>query len=256
MTAGFQCINDNGIVQIDENYRNLVFIQKWVFSTAGDHTFTTGTGRVAPVPVFYSTYAGTSQANSGIYLRQSTNNGNGTWTYTVNGTGEVHLFDLPPAPAAHGSGLQVFNASGQIVFDSATKPFVVRAARNWSGPAAYWNIPTQTLSVAPESYGSSVVEDTQFGTFAAFTKTSAEKWGWVAPFRASQFVNTPAAGGPSSSPYGAGDGNYHIGMAAIHAVGDTFVVNFRDFIDTSPYVNYGVGGDWSCHIKLVDLTNL
>jgi hypothetical protein len=261
MPAGLQVINDNGIVQIDELYRNLVFIQKWTFSTGGDHTFTTSAGRFAPTLVFYSNSVPTIPT-AGILLLQSTKNGDGSYTYRVNGIGEVYLFDVPPPPAAHGFGLQVFNAQGNIVFDSSTKPMVVRDSRRFGGPVNfnvggdYYAYPIQTLSVAPESYGSTIVEDTRYGTFAAYQKPSNEKWGWVinGPFSCVCYINNPSGGGPEDTPYGDGDSAIHKGLGALHASGNNFVATFRDYIYSGTYWNGGV--NWNPTIAFVDITGL
>jgi hypothetical protein len=260
-TVGLQVINDGGIVQIDQFYRNLVFIQKTSSASTGIWTWTTQTGRTAPVPVLYSTSAPTIPT-AGITIVGSTKNGDGSFTYTFMGAGEVYLFDVPNTPPANGFGLQVFGSDGKIIFDSNTKPMIVRDARIFSGPVQasvggdYYSIPTQTLSVAPETYGTTIVEWTTYGTFAAYQKPSAQKWGWICqPYLSCiTFINTPAAGGPSSSPYGAGDGNIHKGLGAVRASGNNFIVSFRDFIVTSSYWNGQQ--NWSSRFIFVDITNL
>lgn len=261
MTAGLQVFNSGGVFQIDENYRNLVFIQKYSFATTGDHTFTTPTGRVAPVLAFYSNYAATV-LTAGIMLKQTTVNADGSYTYRVNGVGDVYLFDVPPAPSAHGQGLQVWRSNGQIAYDSGLPALRVRDVKNLTGPGAlgfdYWSFPNQTISAAPGYGGWSVHEISVFEGYPStpYAKVSAQKWAWIVngSFSPVVFVNTHAAGGPASSPYGAGDGNVHKGLGAVHASGDNFVVNFRDIIYTGTYWNGYV--DWSLQMVFVDVTGL
>lgn len=115
MTAGLQVWNSGGFVQIDDTYRNLVFIQKFSFTTAGDHSFSV-TGRTSPVAVF-----STADAN-GVSVRQVTNPSAGSFTWRVNGITDVYIFDVPPPASLHGQGLQVFDAAGNLAFDSNFTP--------------------------------------------------------------------------------------------------------------------------------------
>lgn len=115
MTAGLQVHNSSGVLQIDETFKNLVFIQKGTLpaGSPGSPGTLTLSGRATPVLVL----AGSTPA-----IIWSVSSSGGTYTYTVyGGTDTYYLFDVPPAPSLHGFGLQVFDASGNCAFDSNRK---------------------------------------------------------------------------------------------------------------------------------------
>jgi hypothetical protein len=120
--------NANGVLQIDETYANLALI---------------ATGQVAAstqVPgyfvfIYYATVTVSAlnplvavRANYPVALRAVRQSGS-QWTFelsvdskTLDGTPiTYYVFDTPPAPPAHGVGLQVFNAAGRCTFDSSFK---------------------------------------------------------------------------------------------------------------------------------------
>jgi hypothetical protein len=253
MTVGLQVINDSGIIQIDEFYRNFVFIEKFTFATTGDHTFTTSANRTAPIPVLYSTNA-SPVPTAGICVLQSTKNADSSWTIRVNGAGEVYIFDVLPAESLHGFGLQVFNSAGQVVFDSSTKPLVVKDRYHFYGVADFYVIPEQHLSVKPATGGWTIIEE---NNLAMYAKPSTQKWGWIidGAFTGVAYINSPAGGGPSSSPYGPGDANIHKAIGCLHAVGDNFVATYRDYKNYSG--TYWNGNqDPQADFMFVDLTGL
>jgi hypothetical protein len=255
MTAGLQVINDGGIWQIDELYRNYLYTgQSWTFTTIGDHTFTTTSGRVAPQLVFYSTAAASVDSNGhtngtgGITFLGSTVSGT-TWTYKVNGIGTCYLFDLQTQAQATGTGLQVFDGSNNCVFDSGNTPLVIRDNKSFSGSYAFrYYYPIQTLNTS----GGCV----EVNGGVAYTKPTSQTWGWLADstmhVQAWYFENTHAAGGPPN-----GDGNDHKFLGAIYAAGDTFKVAARDYLYTGSYVSWGIGSGWGpTPILFIDLTNI
>ena len=138
MAAGIQVKGDHGVIQIDADYRNLVFISKHTFTTTtggliadssyGSISFT---GRTTPVIAIRSTMATTVMA--------ATIGSTSTFYIIAKGpvgqTFTVYLYDVPPPPSAHGVGLQVFDASGNIAFDSNWKPMVVSDA--FSVPSSF-----------------------------------------------------------------------------------------------------------------------
>lgn len=121
MTAGFQVINDAGTILIDENYKNISMKDKRTVTIGaagapqlfGANQFTVASC-VSPV-VFIQCSTG------GCFVSGVTVSG-GTATITVRGPAGVSVtvftFDEPTVGSF---GLQVYNASGQVVFDSSNK---------------------------------------------------------------------------------------------------------------------------------------
>lgn len=108
--AGFQVINDNGHIQIDQNFKNLAFKEKFTWGTAGVRTVSS-TNCVNPVPVVYT------ENSHGIAIVGMSRSGS-TYTFKVDGIGDLYIFDSLPVSNGSTSGLQVFNAAGQLVFDA------------------------------------------------------------------------------------------------------------------------------------------
>lgn len=115
MPAGLQVINSNGFVQIDENFRNLVFKEKGTFS-GSPYTFTKS-GLISPVLAFRST------GPTGVGLDYISRGAGGahTWHALDPGfNGDWWLFDVPTDLGGN-VGLQVFTAAGNLAFDSNRK---------------------------------------------------------------------------------------------------------------------------------------
>lgn len=179
MTAGIQILNDNGIVQIDENYRNIHLVYKEVFATGGDHTITLS-GRGSPVCVLYST------DTQGIAIMETSVSGS-QFTWRVNGIGEVYIFDVPPIPSDHGSGLQVFDAAGSCAFDSNLEVFKPMGLRPFRAHFDRVDYPLQTISTQTSFYGdntyNTILPGWNDGTGAGtqlypYEKPTTRKWGW------------------------------------------------------------------------------
>lgn len=122
MPAGLQIINDNGVVQIDENYKNLEFKGKYdVYIPDYNQTGYLNTpGYASEVVAIGDTgddnvmlWSKTGAPGGYEYQLRKTNNGPRTIP--------VYVFGEPAAPAASGVGLQVFNGSGQLTYDSQRK---------------------------------------------------------------------------------------------------------------------------------------
>lgn len=146
MTAGLQSWSTTGnVLQIDESYRNLVLRQKGTVPEGGGSiTFLNG---VSPVVVLCPIIA-----NAGYCAYISHLNVSGTtYTWTVPAWADYYVFDVPPAPAAHGIGLQVFNAAGQIAYDSGLAPMRVLGVYNHTpadGSPANQSVQIATLPAA------------------------------------------------------------------------------------------------------------
>ena len=164
MAAGFQIVNANGIVQVDENYVNLGLVAK------GTITIPAGGigGMAAPAQISFtgaspilcirpvSTYA---------FIRSVTKLGN-TFSYTVNGgysgagntspTAETfnwYIFDRMSQIAVTNYGIQIYNASGELTFNSSSNPMRI---------AGVGQTPNAALSTAPAT-----VSAAQAGIYAA-----------------------------------------------------------------------------------------
>jgi len=233
--SGLQVLNDAGTFQLDENYRNLVFIEKFLFPTQSiSHVFTTSGGRVAPVLVLYSTYT-TLPRERGIGIMSSQNNGNGTWTFEARGAGEIYVFDVPPAPTVSGAGLQIFNASAQCAFDSEWQAMKIRDYKQVRGHSNFWGFPIQTIGSTGVAGGArNIVEVTPFPS--AYAKPTAEKWGWVVLGRYDCFVDLLYQSFSGSSPWGSDDNNQHHGIGAMYASGDNFHMSWRNYDYSGTYV--------------------
>jgi hypothetical protein len=111
MPSGLQVINSNGYVQVDENFRNLVFKEKGTFS-GSPYTFSRS-GLITPLLAFRSTGA------TGVGLDYiSRSGGTHTWHALDPGfNGDWWLFDAPTDLGSN-FGMQVFTAVGALAFDS------------------------------------------------------------------------------------------------------------------------------------------
>lgn len=126
MTAGLELINNSGTVLINAENPNLAFRAKG--SLTGSGTFTI-TGINCPVVGINCT-----GGRAGI-TAISTSGTSKTYTVTASSGSVVtewYHFDLLTAPSS-GPGLQLFNASGQLTFDSSAKILrVVNAEWVWN----------------------------------------------------------------------------------------------------------------------------
>ncbi|MBV6853746.1 hypothetical protein P2C08_14090 [Xanthomonas perforans] len=131
MPAGLQIINSNGFIQIDETYRNLHFKRK---GTATTNVVAPGVAGNSSVQIQIS------DVNAMMLIAVRCSSLVSMTSYNINGstvtvglvvnarvgaTVDWYAFDTAPQAAAATYGLQVFNASGQIVFDSAHSPMRV-----------------------------------------------------------------------------------------------------------------------------------
>jgi hypothetical protein len=128
MATGFQVINDNGILQIDEYFRNMVLVARGTVNTARPNY-------AGSVPYERAAYAKISYPVSGrqpvLALRCSVNTcfttqTNGFTVFTPQGANELtgypveyFIYDrIDFGNAAGNTGMQVFNAQGVEVFNS------------------------------------------------------------------------------------------------------------------------------------------
>ncbi|MBD1590264.1 hypothetical protein [Pseudomonas typographi] len=118
MDGGFEARNGDNILVIDSLYSNLSLKSKGSVTTGttGAYYYVDLTlACVDPVVAFKCT-------SDFAYLLSQTDNGNGTWTfrfgsYSPGQTISYWLFDVPPTGGST-YGMQVFNATGSLVFDA------------------------------------------------------------------------------------------------------------------------------------------
>lgn len=120
MTAGLQIINDSGIVQLDENYFNLEFKNKFQYAIAtgvNQYTITTnGYGNeVVAVGETGNGYVSISRTAANQIII--------TTFATAATTLTFYVFGTPDQTATANAGMQIFNSAGQITF-SATQNYM------------------------------------------------------------------------------------------------------------------------------------
>lgn len=121
MPIGFQSINDWGTVQIDEEYSSICLQSSSVITINGNMVDTTlDVYGKNPFLLFGSTNG------AGIVVRSRVNISGSTWRYTLQANTSVnvrvYVFDNS-VPFSGNSGMQVFNSSGVLIFDS-NAPFL------------------------------------------------------------------------------------------------------------------------------------
>ncbi|WP_143508413.1 hypothetical protein [Pseudomonas synxantha] len=124
--ASIEIFGQDGHVLIDQNYKNLILLEKFKGSFDGGG----GVVRGGTYTVSRSAYPGTTPvlAISSTFLtalRRFTRNGNDyTWVIACEAAGRLssadfYIFNVPNAiPSADGI-LQIFNSGGELVFDSS-----------------------------------------------------------------------------------------------------------------------------------------
>lgn len=157
MPAGFQFINDNDNVIIDENFFNYAFISKHTlaFQNAagpvtggfGNQAFLTVPGDRPLVAARCSkpfTVSRARQVSGGWQFGWISVHGGGA---AVGDTIEVFVFDRPPVRSGPGFGLQVFDAQERVVFDSQNRYMRVVDARTLVG-----STPSADVNLGPGAY--------------------------------------------------------------------------------------------------------
>lgn len=155
---GLRAYNDNGILQIDSKYKNMELVGSGsaVASAGGIARYVdVNVVGVNPLLAFRHAYGVTcvpiAKSGSTFTFR--------LYTYYAGGTtGDLNInywiFDSIASPSASSYGLQVFNESGEICYDSAGKYFKVLEADLIGGaPVTYTG---KSILVAPCIFGYSV----------------------------------------------------------------------------------------------------
>jgi hypothetical protein len=138
--AGLRVFGDSGVFQIDNTYRNLSLREKGTFVTTSNMYSSVSVAQISARTGFTSPIlaVGGSVLSQPIVLYDS---GTGRFSFAVRASGPIGtqvpywIFDVPPPPPASGAGIRVWNASGQLVFDSSLPPLrVVKFSVNSDNP--------------------------------------------------------------------------------------------------------------------------
>ncbi|WP_426106351.1 hypothetical protein [Massilia sp. TSP1-1-2] len=135
MPAGFQVIGEHGSTQIDDTYFNFACVAKGTINMPASANSSVNLYGLTPVtltmdgtyPMLFIAPKNTVACVSRVAATGASHE------FTIHGglteAGQPlaesfswFLFDRPPPPVLHGSGLQVFNAAAQCTFDSNYPP--------------------------------------------------------------------------------------------------------------------------------------
>lgn len=134
MPAGLQAINDSGVFQIDDTYRNMQLVSKTSVTAMTQVSY--GGSYDGIVNYWYKDIVVTDAVNPVIALNGNTtqwliigavNISGSTWTFRVFSDADVdftyYVFDVyQGTPPTSGVGLEVYNSAGQLQYTSARFP--------------------------------------------------------------------------------------------------------------------------------------
>lgn len=147
MPAGFQVIGQHGVVQVDENYYNMVYRTRGSALIRNNGRYNSATinyqGEANSSPMLCTAYS-----NVFLWINSLTKSGdNYTFEIAANGEDNVSYFIFDKVAATPtNAGLEVYNANGGLVFSSNQRPMrVVSVFPVASGtpiqPASYTPLP-------------------------------------------------------------------------------------------------------------------
>ncbi len=144
MTVGFTLFTDQGITQIDSNFKTVAPAFRLTHTgpyTNGSNTFT-GTWYqftiTVPTDVKYLFFASPVDRTIGLMKKSGAEH---TFRTSTSGTVEIYGFKDTPAQAMSGNfGLQLFNENGVLTFDSSN---------NFMKVANVFTVPTTGMKVEP-----------------------------------------------------------------------------------------------------------
>lgn len=130
MAVGFQVIGDAGNVLVSQDYKNMQMVEKGTITAPGSGaaSYTAGftrTGLVAPLMFL----AGASLATGYACTRNADGSTYFQIIMPLGATVTFYIFDTAAAANPHGA-LQVYNAGGEVVFDSGAKALRIAAQVN------------------------------------------------------------------------------------------------------------------------------
>jgi len=154
MPVGFEAINTSNVVQIDENYRNMVLLKSGQF-TANDTTTaqdlwwinnqdvwtkTTANAIIAIRCPYPGVVMGPGSYRSGLKVC------NFLYPTGDSVTIQYYIFDLVPPTNSDHVGMQIFDASGNLIYSAYDYPLRVIGYENTEFPTFPGNDYTYALS--------------------------------------------------------------------------------------------------------------
>ena len=119
MAYGFQVINTDGVVQVDQDYKNYALYSKTVL-TGSFGGSSINTSDPLPVPST-GTYIIALQTNSTSYAARVYGSTIASYSTTASPPVVTAYVFAAPSTSAEAHGLRVFNSAGEVVFDSGLK---------------------------------------------------------------------------------------------------------------------------------------
>jgi hypothetical protein len=158
MNAGFMCVGSHGTVQIDQNWVNMVFVQKGTLAFNGNTTPSSGlsVSYTGEAPILF-VKAGTLF----VYPLAVYRSGNTWWwTFCASGpSGEsienatYYIFDKQPNVETH-CGLNVYDGAQRVTFNSDFRPMRVTAII--AAPYSYDSTVSQAVSGGSGQYAATL----------------------------------------------------------------------------------------------------
>lgn len=175
--AGFTAYGDGGVAQVDNTYANLSLVEKGTITTDQP---------LYGSSVSYKTIGPRSDLVSpiicvggSVYARPETFYSATQIGFNISAAGPVgtqvpyYIFDVPPAPGAHGFGVQVWNAAGQLIFDASMGPMrVVGFFQNATGTPIFTGTAGRSYAVAHDIRGFRSAKVEGFNVRAVFTRAT------------------------------------------------------------------------------------
>lgn len=137
MPAGVQIMNQQGVVQVDSSYRNYLLLKSGQFSLGTYPDPTAVTRWIAEQPPVQTAHSLLLVQAPGWGIRPTTGSYVGgrklcNFGFLKNSppSFQYYIFDLVPPNSADKFGLQVFDKSGQIIYNALDYPLkIVKVAR-------------------------------------------------------------------------------------------------------------------------------
>lgn len=153
MTAGVEITNPSGTIMLDNNLANMFLAQKTTHTpAAGANLVVTYTGQAGSMPLCALSF---TTASGTLALYSTVRVGN-TWTWTFLSslvssiTITAFVFDRQFSASGPGFGLQVFDAAGNMTYNSAINPMKISQIISGNLPGGQLTTPTtQTLTAGP-----------------------------------------------------------------------------------------------------------
>ncbi|MEV8518684.1 hypothetical protein ABZR86_02690 [Dyella marensis] len=176
--AGFTVYGDSGVAQVDNTYANLSLVEKGTLTTNQSLYGASVTyGTIGPRSDLVSPII---CVGGSLYARPETFYGAGQIGFNISVAGPLgtqvpyYIFDVPRAPPAHGFGLQVWNAAGQLIFDASAGPMrVVGFVQNATGTTIFAGTAGRAYAVAHVIRGFRSARVEGFNVRAVFTQVAS-----------------------------------------------------------------------------------